>query len=56
MACHYSKPGAESACAGWVRNQIDTGNLGVRLAISRGRIEPPEADGPQHESFEDTLS
>lgn len=56
MACHYSKPGEEFACAGWLKNQLGVGNnIGVRLAVATGRMPAPEVDGPQHESFEDTL-
>lgn len=56
MACHYSKPGEEFACAGWLENQIGPGNnLGVRLAVMSGRLPVPVTDGEQHETFEDTL-
>lgn len=56
MACHYSKCGEEFACAGWLHNQIGVGNnIGVRIAVSRGRLPVPEIDGEQHERFEDTL-
>lgn len=56
MACHYSKPDDEFVCAGWLHNQIGSGNnLGVRLRVMRGDLPVPEVDGPQHECFEDTL-
>jgi hypothetical protein len=56
MACHYSKPGEEFACAGWLHNQIGVGNnIGVRLAVATGLLPVPVVEGPQHESFEDTL-
>jgi len=56
MACHYSKPGEEFACAGWLANQIGSGNnIGVRLAVIQGDLPVPEIDGEQHERFEDTL-
>lgn len=56
MACHYSKPGEEFVCAGWLYNQIGSGNnIGMRLAVATGRMPIPEVDGDQHESFEDTL-
>lgn len=56
MACHYSKPGEEFYCAGWLANQLGPGNnLGVRLAVLQGKMPAPEIDGPQHERFEDTL-
>lgn len=56
MACHYSEPGKEFACAGWLHNQAGTGNnIGVRLAIMTGNLPAPVIDGPQHLTFEDTL-
>ena len=56
MACHYSKPGEEFACAGWLYNQLGVGNnISVRLAVATGRMPIPEVDGEQHENFEDTL-
>jgi len=56
MACHYSKPGDEFPCAGWLHNQIGPGNnFGVRLGVMTGRYPVPEVDGEQHETFEDTL-
>lgn len=56
MACHYSQPGEEFACAGWLANQLGPGNnIGVRLQVLAGRLPIPEVDGPQHETFEDTL-
>ena len=56
MACHYSKRGTEIACAGWLHNQIGEGhNIGVRIAVSVGRLPVPRVDGEQHATFEDTL-
>lgn len=56
MACHYSKTGAEHACAGWLHNQLGPGNnIGVRIMVSRGAFPVPEVDGEQHECFEDTI-
>lgn len=56
MACHYSKPGEEFACAGWLHNQIGPGNnLGVRLRVATGQLPVPEVDGEQHDRYEDTL-
>ena len=56
MACHYSKPGEEFPCAGWLSNQIGAGNnIGLRLAVMTGQMPIPEVDGDQHECFEDTL-
>ena len=56
MACHYSQPGEEFACAGWLHHQLGVGNnIGVRLAVATGRMPVPEVDGDQHQNFEDTL-
>lgn len=56
MACHYSKPGEEFYCAGWIHNQLGVGNnIGVRLGVMSERIPVPEIVGEQHERFEDTL-
>lgn len=56
MACHYSKPDEEFACAGWLHNQIGPGNnLGVRLRVMTGQLPVPEVDGEQHENYENTL-
>jgi len=56
MACHYSKPGEEFVCAGWLHNQLGVGNnISVRLAVATGQLPVPKVDGDQHECFEDTL-
>lgn len=56
MACHESKPGDELPCVGWLSNQLGPGNnLGLRMAMLAGKIEPFELVGEQHECFEDTL-
>lgn len=56
MACHYSKPDEEFACAGWLYNQIGVGNnFGVRLDVMNGKYPAPIVDGEQHENYEDTL-
>jgi hypothetical protein len=56
MACHYSKPGKQFACAGWIHNQVGSGNnISVRLAVAHGRLPIPEVVGDQHEAFDDTL-
>ena len=56
MACHYSEPGKETVCAGWLANQLGPGNnIYVRLQVMRGQMPVPEVDGEQHETFEDTL-
>ena len=56
MACHYSKPGEEFVCAGWLHHQLGVGNnISVRLAVATRKLPVPEVDGEQHESFEATL-
>lgn len=56
MACHYSEPGVEIPCAGWLHNQLGVGNnIPVRLAVARGRMPVPVVEGEQHKHFEDTL-
>lgn len=56
MACHYSKPGKEFACAGWLHNQLGAGNnIAVRVDMLRGRYPIPIVEGEQHERYEDTL-
>lgn len=56
MACHYSKPGEEYPCAGWLANQLGVGNnIAVRLAVMTGHLPIPEVDGEQHMRFDDTL-
>jgi Family of unknown function (DUF6283) len=56
MACHYSTPGHEIPCAGWLYNQMGPGNnLAVRMALMDGKLPMPEVDGPQHPTFDDTL-
>lgn len=56
MACHYSEPGKEFACAGWLHNQLGVGNnIAVRLAVATGRMPVPEVTGEQHETFDATL-
>lgn len=56
MACHYSEPGAEFPCAGWLHNQLGPGNnIPVRLAVMCGKLPVPEVYGEQHERFDDTL-
>jgi hypothetical protein len=56
MACHYSKPGEETACAGWLHNQLGPGNnIAVRLGVATGSLPIPAVEGDQHETFEETL-
>lgn len=57
MACHESPPGEEAHCLGWLMHQINRGNdLEMRLRVMTcENIRHVQLDGPQHESFEDTL-
>lgn len=56
MACHYSRPGLEFACAGWLSNQLGDGNnIGLRIAVANGSSPVPTVSGPQHVRFKDTL-
>jgi hypothetical protein len=56
MACHESPVGQERECVGWVANQLGTGNnIALRMLALDGRYAALKLDGPQHETFEDTL-
>jgi hypothetical protein len=56
MACHETVVGAEVPCVGWLQNQLDNDNFGLRLAVSRGRVSGDvETVGPQHECLADTF-
>jgi hypothetical protein len=56
MACHYSKPGEEFACAGWLYHQLGDGNnIALRVMCMKGKMPYPEVGGEQHLCFEDTL-
>lgn len=57
MACHESPPGEDAHCIGWLMHQLGPGNnIGLRIQMSRcENIAQVQLDGPQHETFEDTL-
>lgn len=57
FACHESPPGDEAHCIGWLMNQLGPGNnIGLRLQmVGCENIRHVQLDGPQHETFEDTL-
>src|SRR5271170_3748533 len=56
MACHESKPGKESYCIGWLANQMGSGNnIGLRMKMMSFDLSRVKLDGPQHQTFEDTL-
>lgn len=59
MACHETAVNHELPCVGWLYNQLGPGNnIPLRLAMrgNNPRLSADfEVDGPQHETFEDTL-
>lgn len=57
MACHEHPEGAEAHCVGWLVNQLGPGNnIALRLVMrSCDNLANLSVDGPQHETFEDTL-
>ena len=57
MACHEHAPGDEAHCVGWLMHQLGPGNnIALRISMLRcENIGDVQLDGPQHESFEDTL-
>ena len=56
MACHYSEPGEERPCAGWLANQLGPGNnIPLRLRVMAGKTPVPDVNGPQHPNLEATL-
>jgi len=56
MACHYSTPGEEHVCAGWLNHQLrDGNNIWARIEVARGRMPVPVVVGEQHACFDDTL-
>jgi hypothetical protein len=56
MGCHNSTDGNDLECIGWIRNQLSSNNIGLRLLMisceNRGEIE---VFGEQHLTFEETL-
>jgi hypothetical protein len=57
MSCHEHPPSDETHCVGWLMNQLGPGNnIGLRLQVmSCENIGLVKLDGPQHETFEETL-
>lgn len=57
MACHEHPEGDEAHCVGWLMNQLGPGNnIALRLrALSCYNLDNVQLDGPQHETFKDTL-
>lgn len=57
MACHEHAASEEVHCVGWLMNQLGPGNnIGLRIRMmSCENAHALRVDGPQHETFEDTL-
>jgi hypothetical protein len=57
MACHEHAVGEEVHCVGWLHNQMTVGNnIGLRMMLLDCKnAHLIQLDGPQHETFEDTL-
>lgn len=56
MACHNSSDGNDFECIGWLRNQLNSNNIGLRMLMigcaNSGKIE---VVGEQYSTFEETL-
>lgn len=57
MACHEYPVGKEVPCVGWLMHQLGPGNnIALRISMRDcDNLRDVELDGPQHESFEETL-
>lgn len=57
MACHEHPPGEEVHCVGWLAHQLGPGNnIGLRIRMmSCENAREMKLDGPQHQTFADTL-
>ena len=56
MACHEAPCGSEKPCVGWLAHQLGPGNnIALRMRALDGRWNRLELDGPQHETFEETV-
>jgi hypothetical protein len=57
MACHEAPVERELPCVGWLAHQLGSGdNIALRWAVHLKRVSADIAlDGPQKQSFEDTL-
>lgn len=57
MACHYSEPGEEDYCVGWLHNQLGVGNnIGLRIQMLHyENARDIQIVGEQHKCFNDTL-
>ncbi|WP_374290126.1 DUF6283 family protein [Paenirhodobacter enshiensis] len=57
MACHESPVGHEAHCVGWLMNQLGPGNnIALRISmLDCENVGSIRLDGPQHQTFEETL-
>jgi len=56
MACHESDVGNDIPCVGWLVNQLGPGNnIALRMRALDGRYNGLQTEGPQCETFEQTL-
>ena len=56
MGCHNSSEGNDLECIGWLRNQLSSNNIGLRLMmIGCANSGDIEVLGEQHLTFEETL-
>ncbi len=56
MGCHNSTDGNDLECIGWLNNQRNSNNLGLRMMMMRCRnVREIEVVGEQHLTFEETL-
>lgn len=56
MACHEHPTGDEVVCVGWLINQLDGNNIGLRMAMRDcDNLHEVVLIGEQHACFDDTL-
>jgi len=57
MGCHEHSVASGVPCVGWIINQLGPGNnIALRLRVMLGKFDAHvQAEGPQHQHFEDTL-
>ena len=56
MSCHEHESGENVYCVGWLMNQLGPGNnIPLRLQMMEYDLKGVELDGPQHDTFIDTL-
>lgn len=56
MGCHNSSDDNDLECIGWLNNQRDSNNIGLRLMMMRCQnVREIEVVGEQYLTFEETL-